>query len=97
MRQQVFSGAFEEAMRWRACAVRQLDTVCWFMLGCVAFRVYCHAGSAHKCKTRRICVLSSALDFAAGALGIEWGVGGSYIGAIYCNGCDKKRWSLVYR
>ena len=54
--EQVFSGAFEEAMRWCACAARRLDTVCWFMLGCVAFSVYCHTGCAHKWKMRRICV-----------------------------------------
>ena len=71
---QVFSGAFEEAMRWCACAV-ELDTVCWCTLSCVALSVYCHAASAHKCKMRRICVIKTALDLAAGALCIEWGMG----------------------
>ena len=77
MIEQVFSGAFEEAMRLCACTVWRLDTVCWFMLGCVAFSVYCHAGGADKCKIRLICVLRTALDLAAGVLCIEWGIGGS--------------------
>ena len=38
------------------------------MLGCVAFSVYCHAGSAHKCKVRLSCVLNTVLDLAAAAL-----------------------------
>ena len=75
--EQVFSGAFEEAMRWCACVVMDADTVCWFMLGCVAFCVYCHAASAQKCKMRRLCVLRTALDLSAGTLSIEWGMGGS--------------------
>ena len=66
------------------------------MLGCVAFRVHCHAASAHKCKTRRICVFNTALGLAAGALCIEWGVGGSYMRAIYCKVCDKKRRVFEY-
>ena len=52
-----------------------LDTVWWFMLGCVAFSVYCRTGSAHKCKMRPGCVLNTALDLAAAALCIECGVG----------------------
>ena len=71
--------------------------MCWFMLGCVALSVYFHSAGADKCKTKLTGVLNTALDLAAAALCIEWGVGGSYIGAIYCNGCDMKRWSLVYR
>ena len=69
--EQVFSGAFEEAMRWCACVVMDADTVCWFMLGCVAFCVYCHAGSAHKYKIRLKGVLDTAADLAAAALCIE--------------------------
>ena len=77
--QHVFSGAFDEAMPWCACAVRRLDTVCWFMLVCVAFSVYCHTGSEHKCKIRQSCVLNTALDLAAAALCIGWRVGRSYV------------------
>ena len=80
--EQVFRGAFDEAMHWCACAVRRLDTVCWFMLGCVAFSVYCHTGSPYKCKMRLSCVLNSALDLAAAALCIEWGVGWPLVGVI---------------
>ena len=54
-----------------------LDTVWWFMLGCVALSVYCHAAGAHKCKIRCICVLKTGLDLAGGALCIEWGLGES--------------------
>ena len=82
MIEQVYSGAFDEAMHWCACAVRRLDTVCWFMLGCVAFSVYCHTGSADKCKIRQSCVLNTALDLAAAALCIGWWVGGRYVGLI---------------
>ena len=59
-----------------------LDTVWWFMLGCVAFSVYCHAAGAHRCKIRLSCVLRTALDLAAGALCIEWGMGGSKVKVI---------------
>ena len=62
------------ALGWR------LDTVCWFMLGCVAFSVYCHTGCAHKCKMRRICVLNTALDLAAATLYIAWVVEGKLNG-----------------
>ena len=31
--EEVFDGAFEEAMHSYSCAVRRLDSVCWFMLG----------------------------------------------------------------
>ena len=55
----------------------RLDTVCWFMLGCVAFSVYCRAAGENKCKMRSICVLNTALDLADGALCILWGMGGS--------------------
>ena len=54
-----------------------MDTVCWFMLGCVAFSEYCHAASAHECRMKRICVLNAALDLAVAAFGIAWGLGGS--------------------
>ena len=55
-----------------------------FMLGYVAFSVYCHAGGAHKCKTQLTCVLWTALDLAAAALCIAWGVGGSKVKVIEC-------------
>ena len=77
--EQVYSGAFEEAMNSFACAVRRLDTACWFMLVCVAFSVYCHTGCADKCKIRLSCVLNTALDLGAGALCIGWWVGRSYV------------------
>ena len=48
--EQVITGAFEEAMRRCASGVMEAGTVCWLMLGCVAFSPCCHAGSAHKCK-----------------------------------------------
>ena len=57
------------AWQWR------VDTVCWFMLGCDAFSVYCHTGSAHKCKERLRCELNTALDLAAAALCIDLRVG----------------------
>ena len=53
------------------------NTVYWFMLGCVAFSVYCHADGADKCKITRSCALDIALDLAAAALCIEWGMGGT--------------------
>ena len=56
---------------------RGWNTVYLFMLGYVAFSVYCHAAGAHKCKMRRMGVLNTALDLAAGALCIAWGMGGS--------------------
>ena len=88
-------------LRKRCAGVRarwwRLATVWFFMLGCVALSVYFHSAGADKCKTKLTGVLNTALDMAAAELCIEWGVGGSYIGAIYCNGCDMKRWSLVYR
>ena len=52
-----------------------MNTAWWFMLACVAFSVYCHAGGADKCKLRRSCVLNSALDLAAAAFCIDWGLG----------------------
>ena len=51
--------------------------MCWFMLGCVAFSVYCDTASADEWKMRRICVLNTALDLAAAALCIDWVRGGS--------------------
>ena len=62
-----------------ACAVRRLDIVCYFMLGCVAFSIYCHTGSADKCKIRPSCVLNTALDLAAAAHRIDWGLGGRQV------------------
>ncbi|CDI83076.1 hypothetical protein EAH_00068280, partial [Eimeria acervulina] len=44
--------------------------------GFLALSVYCHAASADECKMRRIRVLKTALDLAAAALSIEWGMGG---------------------
>ena len=68
-----------ERLRKRCAGVRarylRLHTVCWFMVGCVAFSVYCHAGSEHKCKMRLSCVLNTAVDLAAAVLCIEWRVG----------------------
>ena len=58
------------ARKWR------LDTVCWFMVGCVALRVYCHALGSHKCKMRLSCVLNTVVDLAAAALCIDWPGGG---------------------
>ena len=62
-------------MLWCACVVRRLDTVCWVMLVCVAFSVYCHTAGADKCKMRVSCVLNTALDLASAALCTECGVG----------------------
>ena len=64
--------------------------MCWLMLGCVAFSVYCHAASADKCKIRLICVLSTALDLAAAALRIESGIGESLMALIA--GWGKAKW-----
>ena len=47
----------------------------WFVVGCVACGVYCHAGGADKCKMRLSCVLNTAVDLAAAGLCIEWRVG----------------------
>ena len=55
----------------------RLDTVCWFIVGCVAFSVYCHTDCAHKCKIRPSGVLNTALDLAAAEFGIEWGLVGA--------------------
>ena len=63
--------ASARARGWR------LDTVWWFMLGFVAFSVYCHAAGADKYTMRRICVLKTALYLAVAALCIEWGFRGS--------------------
>ena len=64
-------------LRKRCAGVRvrwwRLDTVCWFMLGCVAFRSYRHAAGAHICKISLKGVLKTALDLPAAALCIEWG------------------------
>ena len=75
--QGVYSGAFEEEIRWCACAVRRLDTACWFMLGCVAFIAFSHTACADECTVRLSCVLNTALDLAAAALCIEWRMGES--------------------
>ena len=57
-----------------------LDAARWSMVGCVACGVYCNAASEHKCKMGRACVLSTTVDFAAGALCIAWGDGGKLNG-----------------
>ena len=49
----------------------------WFVLGCVACGVYCHAECAHKFKSGLRRVLNIAVHLADGALCIEWGMGGS--------------------
>ena len=83
MVEQIFSGGFEEAMSWCACAVMATGyCVLVHATGCVAFSVYCPAGSAHKCKIRRIRVLNTALDLAAAALCIELRTGGKLNGVI---------------
>ena len=68
-------------LRRRCAGVRawqwRVGTACWFMLRCVPFSVYCHAAGAHKCWMRCIRVLKSGSDWAAGALCIELGLGGS--------------------
>ena len=71
--EQVFSGAFEEAVRW--CAWALMEAGYCLVVHARLCSVYCHAASAHKCKIRLICVLKTALDLAAGALCIEWGMG----------------------
>ena len=66
------------------------------MVGCVALSEYWHTEGMHKCKMRRSCVLNTALDLAAAALCIDWGLGGGYVGLIYCKVCDEKRWVFEY-
>ena len=61
---------------------RGWNTVYLFMLGYVAFSVYCHAAGAHKCKIQVSCVLNTALDLVVAALCIAWGVGGSKVKVI---------------
>ena len=39
-------------------------------------------------------MLETALDLAAAALCIEWGMGGSLMGLRECKVCDKKLWDL---
>ena len=56
---------------------RGWNTVYMFMLGYVAFSVYCHAAGEPKYKIRLIGVLNIALDLAAAALRIERRVGKS--------------------
>ena len=58
------------------------NTVYWLMLDCVAFSVFCHAAVAHKCKIRLSCALNAALDLAAAALCIAWGLRGSKVEVI---------------
>ena len=72
--------------RWAGVGGRQwrLDTVCWLILGCVAFCVYCHTGGADKCKIRLSCMLTSALGLAAAALCIGWRVRGSQLRVVEC-------------
>ncbi|CDI84024.1 hypothetical protein EAH_00047500 [Eimeria acervulina] len=82
----VLSVAFEKAMGWCACVlgvagyyvlvhagVYSVQRILPHTAGCVAFGLYCHAGSADKCKMRLSCVLNSALDLAAAALRMAWG------------------------
>ncbi|CDI83013.1 hypothetical protein EAH_00068130 [Eimeria acervulina] len=49
--------------------------------GCVAFTVFCHAVGEDKYKMRRICLLKTVMDLAAGALCVEMGDGGKLNGA----------------
>ena len=78
-------------MLWCACAVRRLDTACWFMLGCVAFIAFSHTACADECTVRLSCVLNTAPDLAAAALCIEWVVLGSKEGLVLCIVCERKR------
>ena len=75
--EQVFSGAFEEAMRWCACALMASGYCLLVHVGCIAFSVYCHTAGAGTCTMRLSFVLNTALDLAAAALRIQWGVGAS--------------------
>ena len=68
----------------------------WFMLGCVAFSVCCHAGSADKSMISPTCVLNTAFDLAAAALCIARRVGLSQMGVIYCRVCGKERRVVAY-
>ena len=52
------------------------------MVGCVTCGVNYYTGCAHTCKMRRMCVLSTALGLAAGALGIDRRVGESYVALV---------------
>ena len=87
-------------LRKRCAGVRarswRLDTVCWFMLLCVAFSIYYYTGCAHTCKIRRSCVLNTALDVAAASLCVEPRVRGSKVGEKYCEVCDTKRRFFEY-
>ena len=99
VREEVFRGAFEEAMGWCACALMEVDTVCWLMLGCVAFSLSCDAASADECKMRRICVLNTALDLAAAALWTKSGVsgklnGGNIVYGVWRDAPDSRKWVL---
>ena len=79
MVEQVFSGGFEEAMRWCACALMEAG-YCLVVHArlCSVQRILPHRKCA-KNETRRSCVLNTALDLAAAALCIEWRVRGSKV------------------
>ena len=76
---QIFSGAFEEAMRWCAWGVMDVR-YCLLVHSRMRSvqRILRHIASANKCTMRHICVLNIALYLAAAALCIEWLVGGGY-------------------
>ena len=77
MVEQVFSGAFEEAMRWCACGIMDVR-YCLLVHSRLRSvqRILRHIASANKCRMRHICVLKPALYLAAAALCNEWLVGG---------------------
>ena len=79
MVEQVFSGGFEEAMRWCACALMEARyCVPVYAMLCSVHRILPHRKCA-KNETRLSRVLNTALDLPAAALCIEWRVRGSKV------------------
>ena len=73
---QVFSGAFEEAMRWCACMVMQPGYCVLVHARLCSVQRILPTWGQKKCKIRRICALAPGLDLAAPALCIDWQVEG---------------------
>ena len=82
VREQVFSGVFEQAICCHECAGMTAGyCVMVHARLCSVQRLLPHRKCA-KCKKRPSCVLKTPLNLAAAALCIDWRVGGGYMGLI---------------